>query len=64
MVFQWRRIGGPVRADPAATRTASSPRPPPTQRMNVSAKGVTWPTIARPITQLSDQKSDVSVSSR
>ena len=34
------------------------------QRMNVSVRGVTWPTIALPITQLSDQKSDVRVSSR
>ena len=35
-----------------------------TQRMKVSVRGVTWPTIARPITQLSDQKSDVRVSRR
>jgi hypothetical protein len=34
------------------------------QRMNVSANGDTCPTIARPITQLSDQKRDVRVRSR
>src|SRR5579859_2744525 len=34
------------------------------QRMNVSAKGVTWPAMARPITQLRDQKSAVRLRSR
>jgi hypothetical protein len=33
-------------------------------RIHVSVRGVTWPTIARPITQLSDQKSDVRLRSR
>src|SRR5690349_20290564 len=34
------------------------------QRMNVSANGVTCPTMARPTTQLSDQKNDVRVRRR
>ena len=34
------------------------------QRMQESASGETWPTMARPITQLSDQKSDVRLSNR
>src|SRR5664279_5113336 len=36
----------------------------PTQRMKVNASGDTWPVIARPITQLTDQKRIVRVSRR
>src|SRR5512132_4115054 len=35
-----------------------------TQRAKASVNGDTWPTIARPITQLSDQKNEVRLSSR
>ena len=56
MMGQWRRIPG--HANGIITATATS------QRMNVSASGDTWPTMARPITQLSDQKNDVRLRSR
>jgi len=49
-------ISGQLKASSATVAT--------TQRMNVRVSGETCPTIALPTTQLSDQKSDVRVSSR
>src|ERR1700674_523641 len=53
---QWVRISGHAKGSITATATI--------QRMKVSASGETCPTIARPITQLSDQMSDVRLRSR
>ena len=53
---QWARITGKANGIITATATI--------QRAKVSAKGETWPTIARPITQLSDQKNAVRLRSR
>ena len=53
---QWRLMSGQAKGIITTTAT--------TQRMKVSAKGETCPTIARPITQLSDQKNAVRLSSR
>ena len=63
MNFQWRRTAGQC-ARTCGHAKASSAAAATTQRMKVSVRGVTWPTIALPITQLRDQKSDVRVSSR
>src|SRR6185503_19724192 len=63
ITFQWRRTAGQCarisgHAKGSMTAIATS------QRMKVNASGETCPTMARPITQLSDQKSDVRVRSR
>src|SRR2546423_15352245 len=58
MVFQLRRIAGQCEriSGHAMANIAAMAI---SQRMKVSAKGVTCPTMARPITQLSDQKKAV-----
>jgi hypothetical protein len=56
MVARWVRTCG--QANGSITITAT------TQRTNASANGDTWPTMARPITQLSDQKNAVRLSRR
>src|SRR5207249_7328406 len=63
ITFQWRRTAARCarmsgHANGIITATATP------QRMQERASGETWPTMARPITQLSDQKSDVRLSSR
>jgi hypothetical protein len=48
---RWARIAGHANGSINASATI--------QRMYVRANGVTWPAMARPITQLSDQKNAV-----
>ncbi len=63
MSFQWRRTAGHC-ARISRHAKGSMIATAPTQRMKVNASGETWPAIARPITQLIDQKSTVSVRRR
>ena len=63
MTFQFLRMTGQFARMPGHANGIMAPTAT-IQRIHVSVSGVTWPTIARPITQLSDQKSDVRLRSR